>query len=99
VRAIHVGPGFLDYCPGHNGVGIARYELDLPGGPVVPGYCETVARRGHHIDVVIFHAYWDARKVNKKVGVASFMYTVDRKVSAIVTPLPHLTAQAGTLPP
>lgn len=101
-RAERVGPGFLDYCPLHDGQGKAVFALSLPGkAGAAPGWCRTLAQRnsGRSSDVVTFHAHWDARKINGKVGTYSLTYSIPRWASASATPQAILSRQSGEPPP
>ena len=93
------GPGFLDYCPLRNGQSRARYSIDVPGNPLAPGWCRTVASRGGTADSVTFYAYWDGRRIIGKSGTMMFRYSVPRSAGPHATPTPILVAQGGQLPP
>jgi len=97
--AQRVGPGFLDYCPKGTGRARAYYQLDLPGEPIVKGWCQTVITRTARADLVTFKAYWDARRVNHTSGTATFTYRVPRSaLSGTSTVTPQLIHQSGRLP-
>lgn len=98
-RAMHAGPGFLDYCPTHSGVNPARFELDVPGGAIVPGWCATIAVRRATHDLVTFGAHWNGQKVIRKSGTWHVTYAVTRAITLTSTPVPRLIAQGGTSPP
>lgn len=98
-RAMHAGPGFLDYCPTHDGVNPARFALDVPGGAQVPGWCATIAVRRATRDLVTFGAHWNAQKVIHKSGTWHVTYAVSRAITLTSTPVPQLIAQGGKTPP
>ncbi len=98
-RAMHAGPGFLDYCPAHNGVNPARFELDVPGGAIVPGWCATISVRRAARDLVTFGAHWNAQKVIHKSGTWHVTYALTRVITLTSTPVPRLIAQGGKTPP
>ena len=94
-----VGPGFLDYCPKGPGRARAYYQLDLPGEPIVKGWCQTAITRAASGDLITFAAYWDARNINRTSGTLTLTYRVPRNSlsgpSAVSAELIH---QSGRLP-
>lgn len=98
-RAMHAGPGFLDYCPTHNGVNPARFQLDVPGGAVVPGWCATKAARRPKRDLVEFGVHWNGEKVIHKSGTWHVTYALSRTITLTSTPVPQLISQGGKSPP
>jgi hypothetical protein len=98
-RAERVGPGFLDYCPMRPGRARARFQVDVPGSPIVPGWCLTTAKRDRLKDVVTFRTHWDARRVKGPSGTVTFTYSVPHTAVPGATPAAELVGQSGQLPP
>ena len=98
-RAERTGPGFLDYCPTYSGRAPARFDVDVPGNPVAPGWCLTTVERHRVKDVVTFRAHWDARRLTGSSGTAVFTYSVPRTAVPGATPAAELVGQSGQLPP
>lgn len=98
-QAERVGPGFLDYCPTRPGRARARFQVDVPGNPVVPGWCLTTATRYRLKDVVTFRAHWDAWRVKGPSGTVKFTYSVPNTAVPGATPAAELVGQSGRLPP
>lgn len=98
-RAMHAGPGFLDYCPTHNGVNPARFQIDVPGGAVVNGWCATIAVRRPTRDLVTFGAHWNGQKLIHKSGTWHVTYAISRTITLTSTPMPQLIDQGGKTPP
>lgn len=98
-RARKAGPGFLDYCPTHTGVNPARFQLDVPGGAVAPGWCATFAVRRARQDFVTFGAHWNGQQAIHRSGTWHITYALSRAVTLTSTPTPRLIAQGGKTPP
>ncbi|MGG7381502.1 hypothetical protein ACQ7B2_23105, partial [Escherichia coli] len=76
VLAERAGPGFLNYCPRHNGVARARIDISIPGSPLVPGWCRTRLRRSVGGLSVTFTVHWDARGTTARSGTLRLTYYV-----------------------
>jgi hypothetical protein len=53
-RAKRLGPGFLDYCPRHEGAARAQYDVMLPGKGPIGGFCQTHISRQPGGDIITF---------------------------------------------
>lgn len=98
-RAKQLGPGFLDYCPRHNGASRAQYDVMLPGQGPIGGYCLTHISRQPGGDIITFFAHWDARAIHHGQGTLSFTYAVPRTAKPPATPAALMLDQKGPLPP
>jgi hypothetical protein len=98
-RAKRLGPGFLNYCPRHNGASQAQYDVMLPGQGPIGGYCQTRVRRQPGGDIITFYAHWDARPIHHGQGTVSFTYGVKRVATPPATPVAQMLDQTGPLPP
>jgi hypothetical protein len=98
-RAKRLGPGFLDYCPRHEGAAQAQYDVMLPGQGPIGGYCQTHINRQPGGDIITFYAHWDARPIHHGQGTVSFTYGVKRDATPPATPVAEMLDQTGPLPP
>jgi hypothetical protein len=98
-RAKRLGPGFLDYCPRHEGASRAQYDVMLPGLGPIGGYCQTHVSRQPGGDIITFYAHWDARSIHHGQGTLTFTYGVSRVATPPATPVAQMLDQTGPLPP
>jgi hypothetical protein len=98
-RAQQQGPGWLDYCPLHQGTAPAQYEVDVPGGGMALGWCRTAFTHRVLGDYVRFDAHWHGAGPQSLSGTVTFVYLVPRASSTVATPVPLLVRQSGQLPP
>jgi hypothetical protein len=98
-RAKRLGPGFLDYCPHHEGAAQAQYDVMLPGQRPIGGFCQTHVSRQPGGDIITFYAHWDARSIHHGQGTVSFTYGVARVATPPATPVAEMLDQTGPLPP
>jgi hypothetical protein len=97
--AQRAGPGFLDYCPLHNGTAKAKIDISIPGSPQVPGWCRTAVNPSVDGTTVAFTVHWDARGTAAKSGTMRLTYYVPVPPSPQTTPQAVLVAQRGMPPP
>lgn len=100
-RAERAGPGILDECPTNNGRRTGKYDVSVPGSALVPGWCQTTARRelSGGADTVSFRIYWDARRVTGQTYIYALTYSVPRRRAMHVAPVPTLTGESGNPAP
>jgi hypothetical protein len=98
-RAKRLGPGFLDYCPRHEGAALAQYDVMLPGLGPIGGFCQTHISRQSGGDIITFYAHWDARSIHHGQGTITFTYGVSRVATPPATPVAEMLDQTGPLPP
>jgi hypothetical protein len=98
-RAKRLGPGFLDYCPRHEGAAQAQYDVMLPGQGPIGGFCQTHISRQSGGDIITFYAHWDARSIHHGQGTITFTYGVSRAATPPATPSAQMLDQTGPLPP
>jgi hypothetical protein len=98
-RAAEFSPGFIDFCPAHNGRGPAKYDVDLPGTSQATGWCQTTVVRKRNGDYITFRAYWDARPEIGRTGTLVLTYLVPRQAAPHATPVAQLIRQSGQSPP
>jgi hypothetical protein len=98
-RAKRLGPGFLNYCPRHEGAAQAQYDVMLPGQGPIGGFCQTHISRQPGGDIVTFYAHWDARPIHHGQGTITFTYGVSRVATPPATPTAQMLDQSGPLPP
>jgi hypothetical protein len=98
-RAKRLGPGFLDYCPRHEGAALAQYDVMLPGLGPIGGFCQTHISRQSGGDIITFYAHWDARSIHHGQGTLTFTYGVSRVSTPPATPTAQMLDQTGPLPP
>jgi hypothetical protein len=93
------GPGFLDYCALQDGRVSAYFTLDLPGAPVVDGWCQTQADRVGSYDRVTFQAHWVGQPILPHGGTVTMTFHVLRDCSDVTLGCSPLISQSGELPP
>lgn len=92
-------PGPYDFCPLHAGRSRATYSLDVPGAPLVGGWCQTEIARipaGYRVTLT---AHWDARRLLHRSGTMTLVYRVASTTSKSESLDATLIRQTGLPPP